>query len=88
MQTILFVFMCLINLVFCIINDCPQYNKPNKGQGKDLADSFLTVNTNLLWAHGRQKERLAQLPGALLKEDADVICLNEVSLNKFKNQFL
>ncbi|CAC5395887.1 unnamed protein product [Mytilus coruscus] len=77
MQTILFVLVLSINLVSCVINDCPQYNKPTVSDGGYTAKSFLAFSAKLVSKFENKAGRLAQLPAALLAENADVVCLNE-----------
>ncbi|XP_052087184.1 uncharacterized protein LOC127724295 [Mytilus californianus] len=80
MQIILFVLVCSIYLVSCVINYCPQYNKPTVSDGGDRVKSFLAFSAKLISKFENKAGRLVQLPAALLAENADVVCLNEVFL--------
>ncbi|CAG2240750.1 unnamed protein product [Mytilus edulis] len=82
MQTIIFVLVSSITLVSCVINDCPKYNKPKASTGGFTANSFLAFSAKLIDKFENKAGRLAELPGALLEEDADVVCLNEVFLER------
>ncbi|CAC5418713.1 unnamed protein product [Mytilus coruscus] len=80
MQTILCLLLLSLSLMSCAINDCPRYNISKGKCRRGKAKSFLAFNARLLSSVPNKDDRLKELSGALLTENADVVCLNQVFL--------